>query len=66
MIVQQSCKFEALFKEDSDLIFKPPCAIGLHIFFHATVTNFLLSGTPLQMKFLMFLSTSLINETGQE
>jgi hypothetical protein len=65
-IDQQSFKLEALLREVSDLMLRPPWAIGLQIFFQEIVTSFLLSKSPLQIKFRIHFSKSLRRETGQE
>jgi len=65
VIHQQSFIFAAWFNFFKDLMPKPPCSVGLHIFFQATVTSFLFAILPLHMKFLIAASKPLIKDTCQ-
>jgi hypothetical protein len=62
---QQSFKLAASFSLRKDLRPKQPSARGVQTFFQATVTNFFLFMSPLQIKFLDKVSIVLRRETGQ-
>jgi hypothetical protein len=63
---QQVFKLAASFNLDKDLMPKPPSRKGEQTLCHATVTNFLLVTSPLQRKFLIHFSMSLIKLEGHE
>lgn len=66
IISQHYFRFEASFRVIKDIMPNPPCSIGLQHICQATMTNFLLSNSPLLMKFWIHFSIHFRTDMGQE